>query len=331
MEYLIGMPIFALVCLIIFIIGLGIVKVGDKEDTAVGWMTSAGAAVIFGIVFLIVTATSTVHQVPAGHVGVVYTFGDITGQTDAGLVLTWPWQRLIKANVQVQTLAFVDDVDKVPDGARQIGNGLGSFSEETQNVFIDTILRIKVSPENVQGLYRDVGDNYINKLIPGSIAQVFKDETVNYRAVDIAPSRETIRANVEEAIRNELGRFSIDVDALLIENISFAPEFEDAIQAKQNASQEALKERELIAAETAKADQKIEQARGEAERLRIEAQGQADANDLLNASLTPILVQFQAMQKLSDNLQIALIPTGEGIIIDPTTLLGPLPATAPTE
>ena len=48
----------------------------------------------------------------------------------------------------------------------------------------------------------------------------------------------------------------------------------------------------------------------------------------LAASLTPMLVQFQAMQRLADNLQIALIPAGEGVIIDPTSLLGPIPPDA---
>jgi hypothetical protein len=39
--------------------------------------------------------------------------------------------------------------------------------------------------------------------------------------------------------------------------------------------------------------------------------------------ITPAVIQFQAHQKLGDNVQIALLPAGQGIIIDPTTLLGP--------
>jgi len=286
--------------------------------------------VVFGLWTGISTLVRSIHQVPAGHVGVVYTFGDITGQTDEGLVLVWPWQSLVKANTQVQTLCFADRPETCPDGAHLVGEGLDSFSTETQNVFIDAVLRIKVDPGDVQGLYRNVGKAYVNKLIPGSIAQVFKDETVDYKAVDIAPNRETIRANVEVAITHELQRFSINVDALLIENIAFEPSFEAAILAKQNATQEALKEQELIKAKEAMAKQVAATAQGEADRLRITAQGQADANRLIADSLTPLLVQFQAMQRLADNVQIALIPSGQGIIIDPAQLLkspSPTPAT----
>ena len=53
------------------------------------------------------------------------------------------------------------------------------------------------------------------------------------------------------------------------------------------------------------------------------AEGQAEANRLLDASLTENVILFQAIQKLADDLDIAILPAGEGVIIDPTTLLTP--------
>ena len=341
MGFLIFVLVMAIIGALAFGLGKFLVSTSKHDETVlddqrlfknVGVGLKVGAVVVFGLSMLVAIPANALHIVPAGNVGVVYTFGDITGQTDSGLVITFPWQDVRRANVKIQTLAFTDSEDEVPEGAKLIGGGLDSFSEETQNVFISAILRIKVSPDDVQSLYRNVGPDYINKLVPGAIAQTFKDETVNYSAIDIAPNRETIRANVEKAIALELNRFSIDVDALLIENIAFADSFEGAIQAKQDASQEALKEQELVAAETAKADQKIEAARGVATALVVEAEGQAEANRLLTESLSSILVQWQAVQKLADNVQIALIPAGEGVIIDPAGLLGTLesaPAPAP--
>jgi regulator of protease activity HflC (stomatin/prohibitin superfamily) len=80
-------------------------------------------------------------------------------------------------------------------------------------------------------------------------------------------------------------------------------------------------QQELVAAREAEARQRAAEAQGNADKLRIEAQGQADANRLINESLTPLLIQFQALQKLADNVSIALIPSGNGLIIDPATLL----------
>jgi len=311
---------------VVYIAGMFFSNYGNKnqEDDAkvTGRMLKIAAAGFFGLLFAATSLGGAIHTVDAGHVGVVKTFGKITGNQSAGLVLIWPWQNMEDATTQVQTLCFSKDAKTCPDGATLVGGELASFSSETQNVFIDAVLRIKVDPSDVTGLYRDVGNGYINKLIPGSIAQVFKDEMVNYKAVDVAPNRETIRVNVEALITRELSRFSIDVDALLIENISFEESFELAIQAKQDATQEALKEQELVAAKEAKARQVVAEAQGEAARLITVAAGQAEANELISKSLTPELIQFQAMQKLADNIQIALLPAGQGIIIDPTTILG---------
>jgi len=149
---------------------------------------------------------------------------------------------------------------------------------------------------------------------------------VKYRSVDIAPNREEIRQATGDALAIELSQFSITVHDLLIDNIDFRAEFKQSIEAKQIASQEALRQQELVAAREAEARQKIAEATGTAEQLRIEAQGQADANRLISSSLTPLLIQFQALQKLADNVSIALIPSGNGLIIDPASLLAPVPS-----
>lgn len=311
----------------------------DGEDFLVGttWVLRV-IAVIFGGVIVIWTALASIHQVPAGHVGVVYEFGAIVDQKDDGLVIIPPWRSVKNATTQVQTLAFVDDEtwaktqeqDFGGAGVSRVGDDLDSASSETQDVFIDAILNVQVSPDNVQYLYTEVGPDYISKLIPGRIAQFFKDETANYPAVEIIPSREKIKEAVEAQIRRELSPYSVEVLDLFIDNVAFSSEFSASIEAKGAAAQEALRQQELVKAEKAKADQKIEAARGEAERLRVEANGQADANRAINESLTPLLIQFQALQKLADNVQIALIPSGEGTIIDPSTLFGQLqPTPAP--
>ena len=179
-----------------------------------------------------------------------------------------------------------------------------------------------MSPSEILRLYRTVGPDYVNKLIPGRIAQIFKDETVNYKAVDIAPNREVIRDHVEKQLTIELAPYSIDVKALLIENIAFDVAFETSIVEKQVAQQNALKEIELIQAEKAKADQKIEAARGEAGRLIEEARGQAEANRQISSSITPALIQFQYIQKLADNIKIMLVPNNGTLFIDPSTIMG---------
>jgi len=255
------------------------------------------------------TLVNSVHQVDAGHVGVVRTFGDITDQTGAGLVVTWPFQTLEEASVRVERYDVAD---------------INAFSKETQDVFARITVNYQVSPRAIQTLYKDVGSKYIDTILRPRLINFFKETTVQYGTVDIAPNREEIRRTVKERLTKDLEPFSIDIVELLVENVDFRQEFKSAIEQKQVATQEALRQQQLIEANKAQAQQKIETARGDAESVRIAAEAQAAANRLLAESLTDKVIQFQALQKLADNVQIAFLPSGQGIIIDPATLLKPL-------
>ena len=174
-----------------------------------------------------------------------------------------------------------------------------------------------------------MGADYFNKLVRPRVLQIFKDTTVKFPAAEIAPSRELIREEVRRRLREELTPFSIEVDDLLIDDIDFQPAFKAAIEQKQVATQDAQREEERIRQRTAEAEQARQVAQGRADSIAIEADGQARANRSLSESLTDQLIQFQAVQRLSPNIQIALIPSGEGVIIDPTTLVGGLAPSAP--
>ncbi len=300
-----------------------LIERGRREPRAVNLPGKTTVKVIVAAVaavWVLVTFGSSFHQVDAGHVGVVYEFGAIVDQTTDGLVLTPPWREVRQANVQVQRHAFPR---------------LTAASSETQNVYLAVTLNYEVSPGAVQELYREVGPNYFDKLIETRINQFFKDETVQYSAVDVTRKRDEIREAVAIRLAADLKPYSIAVVALLIDDISYSDEFERSIEQKQVASQDALREQERVKQKEFEAEQAAAVAKGEAEAqklraagegesLKLRAAGQAEANRLVRESLTPELIQYEAVQRLADNIQIALIPSGQGIILDPATLLGPV-------
>ncbi len=275
------------------------------------------------------TTLRMVHTIEAGHVGVVYTFGEITGQRDEGIAVIAPWSSMRDESIQVQSHTFAQ---------------VTAFSKETQDVFVTITVNYSVSPRAVQDLFREVGPDWFNRLVDSRAQNFIKEETVQYEAVDIAPNREAIRQNIKAALSDALEPYSVDVVDLLVNNISFSPEFTGAIEDKQIATQEALQAQELVAKSEAEARQAVAKAEGEAEKVviaanadaskvRIDAQaeadaaklvadGQAEANRILIASLGGAsLLDYLAIQQLADNIEIALIPSGEGLILDPATLL----------
>ena len=308
MTWIISLFVAVVVSGVIFVVG----RVTRNESATGtpgalrGLLLMVGAGALFLVWVGVSTVASSLRQVEAGHVGVVYQFGEIVSQKSEGLQFIAPWQTMKVASVQVQRKTF---------------ENLEAFSKETQDISVTVAVNYSVAPAKVQNLYRTVGVNWFDVLVQARLNNFLKEEMVKYETTEIAPNREKIRNDVRLRLASELAPFSVTVTDLLIENIDFRPEFKSAIVAKQVATQDALREQEKIKQRKAEADQAIETAKGEAESTKLRAQGQADANRLLAASLTPEVIQFQAVQKLSDKIQIAIIPSGQGIIIDPATLL----------
>lgn len=255
-----------------------------------------------GVVIFVglVTLFSSFHQIQTGHIGIVYEFGAIRSQISEGPQFIAPWRTVLVANIQTQSHKFPKMV---------------AFSEETQEVFIDATLNIRVSPNAIQGLYREVGPNYFDIIVAPRVLQNFKDENVKYKTVDIAPHRENIRHSVRERLEEELKSYSIEVSDLLLDNIDFNQGFKNAIEAKQIATQRALEEEQKVAMVTHQAEQAVEAAKGLGDSLLILATKQATANEKLDASLTDKLIRYTFAQKLGPNVEVMLLPAGQDLIL----------------
>ena len=291
MPYLIIAVLVTLIAAGAVVNGVGLRRQGKVDE---GTMWLAGGGLVWILLIGGWGALRTFHSVPAGHVGIVYQFGGIVSQKADGFQAIWPWQEIRVASVQVQRHSF----DK-----------LDSFSQETQDVFITATLNFEVSPQDIQRLYRTVGPNYFETLVVPRVNQFFKDETVKFKAVDIAPNRDVIREEVRKRLKRELASSSIQVDDLLIDNIDFPAAFKEAIVQKQVATQNALREQ-----------QNVKRAQYEAEQIVARAKGQAEANRLIDSSLTQKIINYTLVQKLAPTIQTALVPSNA--IVNTTDLFG---------
>lgn len=273
------------------------------RSVVLAWRGGAAVAIVL---WLLISVFMSFEQVDAGHVGVVKTFGRITGQITPGVSMIAPWQSVDNVNVQVQKKTF---------------DNLAAFSAETQNVNITTTINYSVAPDQVQDLIRRVGTDWFDRLVPNNLNQSFKDETVKFPAVEIAPNREAIRTAVLADMRKRLSPYSIRINDINVDNIAFSQQFEAAIEAKQEATQAALRAQAQVKQAEFEAQSKVAQAKGEANANVAIAEGQAEANRKLNESLSANVLQYIAIQKLADNVTIALLPSGSGSLIDPTKLL----------
>lgn len=337
MVYLTSMLIFGLLAVAALVASRRAYAVHNKEKALfeagslrrnpVSAGFARGAFAVSGALFLlmgIITFMASIETIPAGHVGVVYQFGSIQGQRSEGVVFKAPWQEIKKANVQEQSYKFEGE------------NAIEGASLETQDVTFVVALNYRLSPDKVQDLFRDVGTNWFEVLVESRMQQIFKDEAVQYPAIEITTKRDEIREAVASRLRSELEPYSISVVTLQVVNISYSDEFNKSIEEKQVATQNALRAQEQVKQKEFEAQQAVAVAKGvadsqriaaqgEADSRRITAQGEADANAAVNASLNPQILQYEAIKKLAGNVQIALIPSGQGFILDPSTFLNGKP------
>jgi regulator of protease activity HflC (stomatin/prohibitin superfamily) len=186
-----------------------------------------------------------------------------------------------------------------------------AVSEETQPVYAVVTLNYRVSDQAIQELYTEVGSGFFAKVVAPRVFQVFKNETVKFRSVAVAPNREDIRGEVQAELDRQLEDFSIDVVDFLINDLEFPQAFTEAIERKQVATQDALAAQQKVAQSKAEAQQEIERARGQAAAQRLRAN-----------ALTTKNLQFEALQIFKENPpQIVFLPAGQGNLLDPSSLL----------
>lgn len=288
-------------------------------------------------VFMLLMAVKSYHQVNAGHVGLVYQFGNIVGERDAGATILPPWQSLREVNVQEQKARFynprTNNEGKIVDEDKDMYGRIDAGSEDTQNVYIDATVNYRVERGTVRDLYTEVGPDFFTRLIRSRVHDITKSTVATYDAVEVTRKRGEVSTKVVQQLNALVNPYGITVVSMQLDNLGYTSEFEKAIEEKQVATQNALRAQEQVAQAQAEArsaqakakgeaDSAIERARGEAERIKVTASAQAEANLKVAQSLTPALIQSQAIGKWSGNMP-AILPNGGGVIIDPASLFKP--------
>jgi regulator of protease activity HflC (stomatin/prohibitin superfamily) len=307
-SYLIVSTIVIAVAVVAFLNGVGLRRQGRRDE---GFMWIGGA--MLGVIVVVAGwgAFRSFHSVDAGHVLVVRQFGEIVGQRGDGFQTIAPWQSSEQVSTQVESQQFqMDDRASIASIEAAIRSG-PVISEETQPVYAVVTLNFRISDQAIQELYTEVGSGFFDKVVAPRVFQVFKNETVEFKSVEVAPNRERIRQEVQLELDNQLEEFSIDVVDFLINDLEFPKEFTEAIERKQVATQDALAARQKVEQSKAEAQQEIERARGQAEAQRLRANALTDRN-----------LQFEALQVFKESPpQIIFLPAGQGNLLDPSTFL----------
>jgi regulator of protease activity HflC (stomatin/prohibitin superfamily) len=292
---------------IFILIGVGGILVGAAATTGEGKFGGFALGVGSFLAWIGITVAFFMgHTVENGHIGIVKTFGSITGTTGEGLVWTAPWQNLSEVTVRNELRTY-----EMEDPSQS------AISKDSQDVFLKVQVNYSLQRDGAVDLYRETGGHYVDRILDPGVFQITKEITAQYKAIEFAANREKIRQQIEEHLQKEVGTVvdtngntleALRINNVSLKNVRFTKALSTAIEQTVEAEQQAKRERAKIDIAEAQAKQKVAAAEGEAKSNVTRAAGDAKANRLRQQSLTDRLIQWEAIQKLNPNVSIIVCP-----------------------
>ncbi len=266
---------------------------------------------IVGLIFILLgILNACIKQIDPGEVGVKVLFGSIQKDVmSSGLHFINPLLEVKKLDIKTQnyTMSGVNDEgNKIGDDAIKV------LTSDGLEVTIDLTVLYRVVGSDAPKLLRETGDDYRDKIVRPITRTKIRDNAVYYQAVDLfGNKRDEFQQRIYRSIEETFKTRGLMLEQLLVRNITLPNSVKASIESKINAEQDAKKMEFVLLKE-----------KQEAERKRVEAQGIADYQRIINTGLTDQQLQYEqikAMKELALSQNAKVIVMGKGttpIIID---------------
>ncbi len=226
--------------------------------------------------------------VPPGQAGVVVFFGSVRDEAlPSGLHLINPLSRVVEMEVRTRnyTMSTVQD-----EGQRRGDDSIAVITSDGLTVRLDVSVLYSLQQAKLPEIYRTLGEDVEERLIRGAIRSAIRDAAANQIATDLfAAKRQLFVETISKNLSQNLGARGITLEQVLLRDVKLPDQITKAINEKIAADQEAQKMTFVLQRE-----------KQEAERKRIEAEGQARAQGIVSASLTPQILEWQRIQALKE-------------------------------
>lgn len=188
------------------------------------------------------------------------------------------------------------------EGQRPGDDAIRVLTADGLEVTIDLSVLYKVIPSDAPKLLQQTGIDYESKVVRPITRTRMRDNAVYYDAVALySTRREEFQQKIFKSIEKDFAARGLQLEQMLVRNITLPQSVKSAIELKINAEQEAQKMQFVL--------QKEKQ---EAERKRIEAQGIADYQHIISESLTEKQLQYESIKA---QLELSKSPNAKVVVI----------------
>ena len=228
-----------------------------------------------GILILLVLAgilgLASTSCVRTGHVGVVTVFGRVTGQAlSEGIHLVNPAANVTELSIKTQE---IKEHASVP-------------SKEGLIMGIDASVLYHLDPTRAAEVFQKIGPTYAEVLLTPTFRSAMRAITAaNTASALYSDARENIARQIMDDITRQVGPRGVVVENVLLRDLQLPDTLKHAIEAKQQAQQEAQR-MEFV----------LQRERQEAERKRVEAAGIKDFQDIVTQGISEKLLDWKGIE-----------------------------------
>ena len=241
-------------------------------------------------VALLIAFAQLFTVIPAGHVGVIDFFGNVSDQTLLpGVNFVNPLANIVKFDARTQELK---EEMSVP-------------SKEGLTVQLEMSLLYSLSFQNANKIYKTVGEDYVEKILIPQFRSVVRGVTSKYEARALyTAEREKLAKQMEDELTMLVGPRGITIESAPLRKITLPPGLTASIEEKLKAEQESQRMEFILTRE-----------KQEAERKSIEAKGIADFQDIVSKGISEQLLKWkgiEATEKLANSPNSKIVVIGSG-------------------
>jgi regulator of protease activity HflC (stomatin/prohibitin superfamily) len=218
-----------------------------------------------------VVAFSSTSCVPTGHVGVVTLFGRVTGRTlTEGIHVVNPAANITELSIKTQE---VKEHASVP-------------SKEGLIMGLEASLLYHLDRGRAAEVFQQIGPNYAEVLLQPTFRSAMRAITAGNTAASLySDARESIARLIQEDVARQVTPRGIVVENVLLRDLQLPDTLKRAIEAKQQAQQEAQR-MEFV----------LQREKQEAERKRVEAAGIKDFQDIVSQGISDKLLEWKGIE-----------------------------------